>query len=57
MSDRRKTSRLHTKLTKTAATEMKLLSALDRSVNSVISAALHNGASRISHGKIIFLAH
>jgi len=50
-----KIKQLHVKLTRTAATEIKLLTAFHRSVNSVITTALINGASRTIHGKIEFI--
>jgi hypothetical protein len=43
------------KLTSTAAIEIKLLTAFHLSVNSVITAALTNGATRTIHGKIEFI--
>src|SRR4029453_8890070 len=52
--DREKIKQPQTKLTSTAATEIKLLSAFHRSVNSVIATALRSGARRIIHGKIEF---
>lgn len=42
------------KLTSTAAIEIELLNVFHRRVNSVITVALTSGASRISHGTIIF---
>ena len=50
-----KIKQLHAKLTSTAATEIKLLTAFHRSVNSVITTALTSGASRIIHGKNEFI--
>jgi hypothetical protein len=50
-----KIKQLHVKLTRTAATEIKLLAAFHRSMNSVITTALANGASRMVHGKIEFI--
>src|ERR1044072_3463331 len=46
---------LQRKLTRTAPTEIKLLIAFHRSVNSVISVALTNGASSTTHGNIGFI--
>jgi hypothetical protein len=40
------------KLMSTAATEIKLLNAFHRSVNSVITTALASGTARISHGRM-----
>src|SRR4029450_13715977 len=50
-----KIKQLHVKLTSTAAIEIKLLTAFHLSVNSVITAALTNGATRMIHGKIEFI--
>jgi hypothetical protein len=50
-----KIKQLHAKLTSTAAIEIKLLTAFHRSVNSVITTALTNGASRMIHGKNEFI--
>ena len=50
-----KIKQLHAKLTSTAAIEIKLLTAFHRRVNSVITTALTNGASRIVHGKNEFI--
>src|SRR5215469_8770363 len=50
-----KTTQPQTKLTSTAATEMKLLTAFHRSANSVMTTALTSGASRTTHGKIEFI--
>jgi hypothetical protein len=55
MPDCVKIKQLHVKLTSTAATEIKLLTAFHRSVKSVITAALTSGASRTTHGKIEFI--
>src|SRR5438132_5396502 len=52
-----KIKQLQMKLMSTAATEIKLLNAFHRSVKRVITIALASGARRISHGRIIFLAH
>jgi hypothetical protein len=41
---------LQQKLTSTAAMEIALLKDFDRSVNSVMTVALANGARRMSHG-------
>src|SRR5207244_332666 len=46
---------LQAKLTSTATIEIELLNVFHRRVNSVITAALTNGASRMSHGKIGFM--
>src|SRR6266498_4634889 len=46
-----KITQLQMKLVSTAAMEIKLLSALHRSVNSVITTALASGARRTSHGR------
>ena len=52
-----------TKLPKTAAIEMKLLSFFDRRANNVIAPAAINGRSKAHHGtgvlivKFIYLAH
>ena len=53
--DRVKIKQLQTKLMRTAAIEIKLLSAFHRSVNSVITTALHSGARSPSQGKIEFI--
>ena len=50
-----KIKQLHAKLTRTAATEIKQLTVFDRSVNSVIKAALANGTSRMIHGSVEFI--
>src|SRR5262245_3358304 len=50
-----KIRQLHTKLTSTAATEIRLLTVFHRSVNSVITTALLNGVSSMIHGKIEFI--
>src|SRR6185437_9566521 len=50
-----KMKQLHAKLTSTAATEIKLLIAFHRSVNSVITTALTSGARRMIHGKNEFI--
>src|SRR5438093_1356986 len=55
ISDREKIKQLQRKLTRTAATEMKLLSAFHRRVNSVIKIALISGARRMIHGKSKFI--
>src|SRR6267143_1906759 len=55
MPDCVKIKQLHVKLTSTAAIEIKLLTGFHRSVNSVMTAALTNGASRVIHGKIEFI--
>ena len=55
MPDCAKIKQLHVKLTRTAATEIKLLTDFHRSVNSVITTALTSGASRMTHGKIEFI--
>ena len=52
---RAKIKQLHAKLTSTAATEIKLLIAFHRSVNSVITTALESGVSRMTHGKNEFI--
>src|SRR6266516_937980 len=49
-----KIKQLQIKLTSTAAIEIELLTPFHRSVNSVITVALTNGASRITQGTIIF---
>ncbi len=43
-----------TKLPRTAATEMKLLSALNRSVNKVMAIAEPSGKSNTHHGSMLF---
>src|SRR6266436_5842993 len=53
----RKIQQLQTKLISTAAFETMLLSVFDRRVNSVITAALNNGARRTTQGELMFLAH
>src|SRR4030095_4954282 len=53
--DREKIKQLQTKLKRTAAIEIKLLSAFHRIANSVITAALKSGARRIIHGKVEFI--
>ena len=50
-----KTNQLQTKLPRTAATEMKLLSRFDRCVNKVIAAALASGESKTIQGKLEFI--
>lgn len=50
-----KIKQLPAKLTSTAAIEIKLLTAFHRSVNSVMTIALANGASRMIHGKDEFI--
>src|SRR6184192_3332512 len=50
-----KIRQLQEKLARTAAIEMELLNNFHRSVNSVITAALTAGASRMTHGKIRFM--
>jgi len=50
-----KIKQLQAKLTSTATIEIELLNVFNRRVNSVITAALTNGASRMSHGKIEFM--
>jgi hypothetical protein len=50
-----KIKQLHAKLPSTAAIEIKLLTAFQRSANSVIKTALISGASRIVHGKNEFI--
>src|SRR6266404_4427559 len=49
-----KTNQLQTKLPRTAATEMKLLSALNRSVNKVMAIAEPSGRSNTHHGSMLF---
>ena len=56
MFDWRKIKQLKTKLTNTAATEMKLLSALDRRKSTVIAAAEASGESNAYHGSMLFTA-
>lgn len=46
---------LQVKLTRTAATEIKLLTDFHRSVNRVINVALIKGASSVIHGNIEFI--
>src|SRR4030095_7487426 len=50
-----KIKQLHVKLTRTAAIEIKLLTAFHRSVKSVITTALDRGVRRMTHGKIEFI--
>src|SRR5437764_1322607 len=57
MPDCVKIKQLHVKLTSTAAIEIKLLTAFQRSVKSVITPALNSGASRMTHGNVILFAH
>jgi hypothetical protein len=49
-----KTNQLQIKLPRTAATEMKLLSALNRSVNKVMAIAEPSGRSNRYHGSMVF---
>src|SRR6266581_6576879 len=49
-----KTSQLQTKLPRTAATEMKLFSALNRSANKVMAIAEPSGRSNTYHGSMVF---
>src|SRR6266536_1732064 len=51
ISDCVKIKQLQMKLMSTAATEIKLLNAFHRSVNSVITTAIPSGARRTSHGR------
>ena len=50
-----KIKQLQIKLTSTAAIEIELLKVFHRRVNSVITAALISGASRMIHGKLEFI--
>ena len=51
-----KIKQLQTKLPRTAPIEMKLLSALDRSVNNVIAIAETTGRSNEHHGSKLFMS-
>jgi hypothetical protein len=51
----RKISQLQMKLTRTAAMETKLLSGLDRRVNSVIAIAEASGHSKTCHGSMLVI--
>src|ERR1043166_2858833 len=53
--ERAKIKQLPAKLTSTAPIEIALLNVFHRRVNSVITAALTAGASRMIHGKIEFM--
>jgi hypothetical protein len=57
VADLAKTKQLQQKLITTALMEIALLNDFHRSVKSVMTVALTNGARRTSHGRIIFLAH
>jgi hypothetical protein len=50
-----KIKQLHVKLASTAPIDIELLTVFHRRVNSVITAALTAGASRMIHGKIEFM--
>src|SRR6266568_4192803 len=54
--DRAKTKQLQMKLPRTAATEIKLLSALNRSANKVITVAEMSGSSNAYHGSMLFMS-
>src|SRR4030095_13020514 len=55
MFDWMKIKQLQMKVMSTAAIEIRLLSAFHRSVNSVITAALHSGASNAYHGSTLIM--
>jgi hypothetical protein len=52
-----KTEQLQTKLPRTAAIEIPALRFLKRRVKSVITAAEHNGRSKTSHGRELFVVN
>jgi hypothetical protein len=54
--DEPKIKQLHPKLPSTAATDRKLLSALNRRVNSVIAIAETSGRSNAHHGSNLFMS-
>src|SRR5205814_10445996 len=57
MSIRTKMKQLHTKLPRTAATEIKLLTFFQRRENKVMTAAEPSGISKTNHGSRLFVVN